>query len=239
MTTGQLQREGNRLCRCTFAHMCSLTSSFSISSPSRVKVCAKMTNTWLEISAFTPSPFLGFLWGLESILSRSRITQFFTLPLQPAVQERPSLRCGKACPFERLMIIPPPPLPTSSTDLACEQATRRSQWFSLLHSHTFGSLKRPDSVPKHCLPSTTTGIPQSMQKVTVGNTINEMKLSPCSWQGRRPPTAAACCNKALPFSTDTTSTEWRAGWELKSRKCDLAACVVCQPSVLSGFCSDR
>lgn len=158
MTTGQLQREGNRLCRCTFAHVCSLTSSFSVSSLSRVKVCAKMTNTWLEISAFTPSPFLGFLWGLESILSRSRITRLSTLPLQSAAQEHQSLRCGKPCPFERLMVVPAPPLPTSSTALTCEQATRRSQWFSLLHSHPFGSLKWPDSVRKHSLPSTTTGI---------------------------------------------------------------------------------
>lgn len=87
------EREGNRSCRCALAHVHSLTSSFPVIRPSRVKVCSKPTNTWLEIPAFTSSAFSG-VWWAYFLGAGSLAIPFFLFRL--SVQECPSLGRGRA-----------------------------------------------------------------------------------------------------------------------------------------------
>lgn len=140
--------------------MHSLTSSFSISSPSSVKVCAEPTNTWVEIPAFTSSPFLGFLWGLESMLSKSIVTQISILPLQsagggmstPVLEEVLSLSKGRFC-WCLLVLLFHSHLYRPGLGAGSRWLVEVSDSVCQLCSHTADSQNWLDSVPKDNQPS--------------------------------------------------------------------------------------
>ncbi|XP_038017300.1 E3 ubiquitin-protein ligase MARCHF11-like [Motacilla alba alba] len=121
---------------------------------------------------------------------------------------------------------PPGPCPPlQARPLQARRGAAAGQPLSQLRSHTLGCQTRPDSVPKPSLPSTTAVISEPTQQVPgVRNASKER--SRAAGQPR-----SACALSSAP------GANLRHG-KTASGKRDVAACALCQPSVLCASCTD-